>query len=99
MFERAAGPFQKLYPQRVRIRQSSANEKRRHYRIDAPFGHFARLPRRVADQAIVGFHADQHGIAFDDAAPAPVVGKLQWRGEGVGQQMSCDGADPHPVRL
>jgi hypothetical protein len=73
VFQLTAGALQKLNPKRIRIGQDAPFEERRHHPIDALFGDFATLPWRVAHQAIVGFHADEHGIALQNCTLATVI--------------------------
>ncbi len=71
------GAFHKMDAQSVGIGENAALQKRRYDGIDAVPGLFGSLPRRIADESLVGLDADEHGVALYDGALAAMIGELQ----------------------
>ena len=87
-------------PERARAEASGSASARstrngRDHLFDGLLRRFASRPGRVPDQPVIGFHADQHGIALENGALAAPKRQADRLGERVGKQIGADAGDPH----
>ena len=92
-----AETLEELHAQSVGVGQGAAFQERPDGALDGALGAFAARSGGVADKAVIGLDANEHGVAFEDGALAAVKGKPDGLGERVGEEKRVDFRNLHLI--